>query len=205
MKKICSGLLICLLSTAIHAQTLIFEWAKSMGGSSTEISKCITVNTSDYIYITGSFNGTVDFDPGAATFNLISSGGEDVFVQKLDANGNFIWARSMGGMSNEIGRSITTDASGFVYITGYFEGTADFDPSIAIFNLTSNGVDDVFILKLDDLGNLIWAKSIGGVGSDRSFSITCDIISAAPHDNCLLVSVNVSPGSSMANTGFISS
>ncbi|MFC1731129.1 SBBP repeat-containing protein [candidate division KSB1 bacterium] len=199
MKKICSVLLICILSTATYAQTFNFEWAKSVGGSSTEISKCITVNTSGFIYTTGSFNGTVDFDPGAATFNLVSSGGEDVFVQKLDANGNFIWARSMGGTSNEIGRSITTDASGFIYIAGYFEGTADFDPSVAIFNLTSNGVDDVFILKLDDLGNLIWAKSIGGVSSDRSFSITCDIMGNIYATGRFINTVDFDPGTATFN------
>jgi len=76
----------------------------------------------------------------------------------LKTNGqtaDFQWAKSIGGTGVELGQSITTDASGNVYITGYYEGTVDFDPGSATFNLTSNGVADIFIQKLDALGNFI--------------------------------------------------
>ncbi|MCH8903140.1 MAG: hypothetical protein IIA45_04425, partial [Bacteroidetes bacterium] len=105
MKKIYSGLLISLLSTALHGQIVTFEWAKSMGGTSTDIGKSITTDVSGNVLTTGYYYGTVDFDPGAATFNLISNSAADIFIQKLDANGNFIWAKSMGGTSSDIGNS----------------------------------------------------------------------------------------------------
>ena len=79
---------------------------------------------------------------------MTSNGSSDVFIQKLGPNGNFIWAKSIGGASSDGGASSTIDGSGNVYTTGYFSDTADFDPGIATFNLTSNGGADIFIQKL---------------------------------------------------------
>ena len=172
MKKIYLGFLISLLSTATHAQDLNFEWAKSIGGIFDDVGYSITADTYGNVYLTGSYMDTVDFDPSAGIFNLTSNGGSDVFIQKLDASGNFIWAKSMGGTSYDYSHSITTDASGNVYVTGRFLDTVDFDPSAGIFNLTSNGNWDVFIQKLDISGNLIWAKSMGGIYNDQGQSIT---------------------------------
>jgi hypothetical protein len=55
------------------------------------------VDSAGNVYTTGYFQGTVDFDPGAGTVNLSSAGSDDIFVQKLDASGNLVWARGMGG------------------------------------------------------------------------------------------------------------
>ena len=151
-----------------------FIWAKSMGGTGIDIGKSITTDASGNVYTTGYFQNTVDFDPGAGTFNLTTNGGSDIFIQKLDANGTFIWAKSMGGAGEDYGYSITTDASGNVYTTGYFESLVDFDPGAGTFNLTINGGTDIFIQKLDESGTFIWAKSMGGAGYDFGQSITTD-------------------------------
>ena len=151
-----------------------FIWAKSMGGTSSDLGQSITIDASGDALITGYYADTVDFDPGAGSFNLISNGSNDVFVQRLDAGGNFNWAKSMGGTSSDIGQSITLDATGNVYLTGNFRDTADFDPGAGIFNLISNGVADVFIEKLDATGNFIWAKSLGGSLNDFVYSIATD-------------------------------
>ena len=176
MKRIYLGILLSLLSITIYAQMLNFDWARSIGGASMDAGNSIIIDGSGLIYVTGYFQGTVDFDPGTATFNLTSNGGEDVFIQKSDASGNLIWARSMGGPSNEVGKCIAADASGNSYVTGYYEGTADFDPGVATFNLTSNGGEDVFIQKLDASGNFIWAISIGGTSDENGRSITTDTL-----------------------------
>ena len=81
-----------------------------------------------------------------------------------------MWAKSFGGTSNDYGYAVTVDASGNVYTIGEFLGTADFDPGTGTNNLSSNGEPDVFVQKLNPLGNLLWAKSFGGTGSDFGYS-----------------------------------
>ncbi|HAD97589.1 MAG TPA: hypothetical protein DCG19_09290, partial [Cryomorphaceae bacterium] len=151
-----------------------FIWAKKLGGTGYDGSRSITTDAFGNVYTTGFFQGTVDFDPGTATFNLTSAGFSDAFISKLDTAGNFVWAKKWGGVENDQAFSITTDASGNVYTTGYFQGTVDFDPATATFNLTSAGKSDVFISKLDTAGNFVWAKKWGGVEDDQTFSITTD-------------------------------
>jgi hypothetical protein len=151
-----------------------FVWAKRMGGISSELGRSITSDISGNIYTTGSFEGTADFDPGVGVYNLTSAGSSDIFISKLDASGNFMWVKSIGGTDGDDGYSIATDASGNVYTTGTFWGTADFNPGVGLFNLTSAGISDIFISKLDASGNFMWAKSMGGSGWDQVNSITID-------------------------------
>ncbi len=162
-------------NTIVNAQSL--QWAKAISGIDSERSNSISTDEAGNVYITGSFTLTTDFDPDSSgTFNLTHSTGysADIFICKLDASGNFVWAKAMGGSSNDYGYSITTDAAGNVYTTGYFQGTADFDPGTGTFNLTSAGGYEVFISKLDASGNFVWAKAIGGTADDRGNSIATD-------------------------------
>ena len=123
------------------------------GGTSSDLSSSIAVDSSGNIYTTGYFQGTVDFDPGVGTTNLISTGDYDVFVSKLDSTGALLWAKSFGGTSADLSSSIAVDNSGNIYTTGYFQGTVDFDPGVGTTNLTSAGGDDVFVLKLSSSGD----------------------------------------------------
>jgi len=151
-----------------------FVWAKQMSGIGDGAGFSIAVGASGNVYTTGDFSGTVDFDPGAGVFNL-SSAGADIFVSKLDAAGNFAWAKQMGGISDNVGFSIAVDASENVYTTGYFSGTVDFDPGVCMFNLNSAGAGDIFVSKLDAAGNFAWAKQMGGSGGDLANSIAVDV------------------------------
>lgn len=166
------AILISLAATRVPAQT--FEWAKSFGGGDFDQGNSITVDAAGNVYTTGYFQDTVDFDPGAGSANLTSAGSGDAFVQKLDAAGNFLWAKAFGGSADDIVASITVDAVGNVYTTGYFQGTVDFDPGAGTDTLTSAGRGDVFVQKLDAAGNFLWAKALGGSGSDEGSSITVD-------------------------------
>lgn len=85
-----------------------------------------------------------------------------MFVSKLDASGSFVWAKNFGGAMFEEGFSIALDGFSNIHVTGLFEGTADFDPGSGVYNLTSVGSADMFILKLNASGNFLWAKGIGG-------------------------------------------
>ena len=146
----------------VHAANGNFVWAKSMGGASTDQGLDIAVDGSGSVYTTGAFQGTMDFDPGPGTFNLTSNGNEDVFVSKLDSNGDFVWAKTIGGAGTDQGLGIAVDGSGNVHTTGLFDGTMDFDPGPGAYNLIGSGVSDIFVSKLDSNGDFVWAKSMSG-------------------------------------------
>lgn len=118
-------------------------WAKSIEAGSTSIF----VDDSCNVYTTGNFSDTVDFDPNVGVYNLVGGNGDnDIFIQKLDSAGNFIWAKSMGGSGNDVGTSIVVDKLGNVYTTGYFELTVDFDPNAGIYNLPGGSVGDYAVM-----------------------------------------------------------
>lgn len=165
-------------SPTININAQAWRWAKSIGGESYDYGNAIAVHPTDgSVYTTGSFSEIVDFDPGVGVFNLTSVGLENMFISKLDSAGNFVWAKAIGGVSNVSGQSTALDpaGSGGVYTTGYFGGTADFDPGPGIFNLTATGGSDIFISKLDSSGNFVWAKAIGETNSSQvGYAIAID-------------------------------
>ena len=141
-----------------------FVWAGAMGGTTTNDSgDAIAVDTSGNVYTTGRFLGTADFNPGAGTSNLVSIGSDSIFVSKLDSDGVFVWAKAMGGFENDQGAGIALDGPDNVYTTGYFGGTADFDPGEGTANLNVS-VNKIFVSKLDSAGAFVWGKAMGGLG-----------------------------------------
>lgn len=197
MKKIYLLILLMATCSQLQAQTLV--WAKQFSGTGGEYGNCIVTDASGNVYTTGAFTGTVDFDPGAATFNLTSAGGLDIFVSKLDAAGNFVWAKQLGGTSDNSGISIAVDASGNVYTTGEFQGTADFDPGAGTFNLTSAGADDIFVSKLDAAGNFAWAVRFGSTGGEAGLAIALDASANVYTTGAFRLTVDFDPGAGTAN------
>ncbi|PLW93351.1 MAG: hypothetical protein C0592_06415 [Marinilabiliales bacterium] len=167
------GLTIC--TTTSKAQIPDFEWAKQMGGSSYDIGYSINTDADGNIYTTGRFSGTVDFDPGTGDSSLTSAGGTDIFVQKLDVNGDFVWVRQMSGTGNGTGYDITIDHNGNILLTGFFDGTIDFDPGAGTSNFTTVAYDDIFVEKLNSNGDFMWAKHMGSTSYDYGQSIATDI------------------------------
>ncbi len=153
-----------------------FVWAKAIGESGYDNGESITVDVTGSCYVTGYFQNTADFDPGAGTYSLTATGGDEIFIFKLDASGNFAWAKRIGNTGSDLGRSITSDASNNIYLTGFFTGTTDFDPDAGVFNLVPGAALDAFILKLNSSGNLVWAKCTNSGGSAcEGLSIQLDI------------------------------
>lgn len=158
----------------------LYEWTKSMGDFSSDAANAVAVDALGNVYSTGFFQGTVDFDPDTIGIHeLDSEGSYDIFVLKLDALGNFVWAKNMGGTEADSGHAISVDEDSNVYITGYFTNTADFDPDeVVTYTLFSEGEEDIFVSKLDASGNFIWAKHLGGPFNDKGNSIALDNLGA---------------------------
>ena len=140
-------------SMAAQAQNLF--WATQLGDAVNDL----VVDFSGNVYTTGYFAGTADFDPGVGTFNLTSAGNWDMFITKLDSSGNLIWAKKIGGSSFVSGISLSVDDDGNAYATGYFQGSADFDPGPGTFYLTSAGNEDVFISQIPPPKAVAWGSS----------------------------------------------
>lgn len=152
-----------------------FIWAKTIGGSGSDNGWSIALDNACNVYSTGRFQNTVDFDFGSGTNNLTAAGGDDMYLNKLDSAGNYIWAKRIGGVAgDEMGVSIALDDRNNILTTGYFHGTVDFNPGAGVNNLTTVAVQDVFISKLDSGGNYIWAKSFGGSSDDNGSAIATD-------------------------------
>jgi hypothetical protein len=109
----------------------------------------------------GYFTSRTDFDPGVDSFNLIPNRLRDAYISKLDASGNFVWAKSIGSTDDDEVNSLTMDASGNVYLIGEYYGTVDFDPGPGTYNLTSaTNKIEVFMSKLKASGDFEWATNI---------------------------------------------
>lgn len=137
-------------------------WVKGIGGTSNDYGTSITVDANNNVYVTGIYEETVNFNPGGVAQTLTSNGAQDIFVLKLDPNGNFVWAKGIGGEGYEETSGIQVSPNGDVYLAGYFSGAVDFDPSSAENILTPNGLVDSFFVKLSNNGELSWVKTIGG-------------------------------------------
>lgn len=108
-----------------NAQNFTTKSSFTTGNTGTDEIQDIATDAQGNIYITGSFTDSVDFNPGPGTFYLTTPAGNkpDAFIQKLDANGNFLWAKSFRGTFNDIerGERIVVDDTGNVYLLGQFQ------------------------------------------------------------------------------------
>ena len=166
------------LPTAKAQTDISLHWAKALNGWYVDAKSLIT-DTSGNTYVTGSFSSTADFDPGEGVAKLTSTGKIDIFLAKYDVNGNYVYAKGMGGTDMEWGTAIAVDNIGNVYITGLFEGAVDFDPNTRHGKLTSTGHFDMFLAIYDTNGKYVYAKSVGGTGYDKGVAIALDSIGNA--------------------------
>ena len=143
-----------------------FQWVNTYGGSTFDVGEDITVDSSGNSYITGYFEGTVDFGGG----NVTSAGAADIFILKLNSSGTFQWVNIFGGTSTDVGQGIAVDSSGNSYITGSFQGTVDFGSG----DITPSGFDDIFVLKVNPSGTFQWVSTFGGTSIDVGEDITVD-------------------------------
>ena len=179
-----------------------FLWAKHFGGTSYDTATSVSFDSAGNVIAIGTFHGTVDFDPGAGTAEMSSSGDVSTFVLKLDSLGNFVWIKKVNGTGTVLGNSIDIDSMDNVVIGGFLNGIADFDPGIGVVNYASTGDFDAFVLKVSRDGAYVWSKFLGGEGDDRAFSLALDHSDNAVVTGYFYDSVDFNPGA--GNTNLVS-
>jgi hypothetical protein len=137
----------------------------------------ICTDISGNAYLTGYFSGTLVFGNDTLP-KLPSSTGDNVFIVKYDSNGNVLWARNSEASYNDAGMSVATDIKKNVYVTGTFQGPTTKFGSIALTNHGGccGNPSDIFIVKYDSIGNVLWARSEGGLGFDAGYSVNTDLV-----------------------------
>jgi len=174
-----------------------FRWVRNMGGGDVDEAFGVAVDTLGHVYVTGQFRGTADFNPMGFGGTLTATGlFVDMFLVGYDTAGNYGWAINVGGSQEDAGFGVDVDDSGHVYVTGFFNGTADFDPLGTGNTLTAAGDNDAFLAKYDTGGICRWAKRMGGSsGNDLGFGVTVDGTGNVYATGVFLGSADFNPGS----------
>ena len=176
-----------------------YAWTKTFGGGAFDSGKSVTTDSSGNIFVTGYFDGTADFDPGAGTDNKTSAGTNDIFLTKINSDGSYGWTKTFGGTDNEVDKSVATDSSGNIFVTGSFSGTADFDPGAGTDNKTSVGANDIFLSKINSDGTYGWTKTFGGTSFDEGSSVVTDSSGNIFVTGCFEGTIDFDPGAGTDN------
>lgn len=156
-------------------------WAKQIGGDrgvsvlapyAEYIHPKIALDGNGYLYITGLFDYRMDLDPspsGSFFLPLLSPTSTVTrFLGKYTTDGNFVWAKRVGGADNLgcVFNNMKVDTAGNIYLAGHFWSTVDFDPGPGTYNLTSDNNYDIVFMKINSSGDFVWAKKVGSPGAD---------------------------------------
>lgn len=159
------------------------EWIKQFGGKSDEAVSDVTLDAAGNYYLTGYFMGSGDYaldaDPGPGVYPLSvpsNLANRDIFIIKLDPNGDFLWAKqisSPSGAGNDDATTIKVDSMGNILVAGSYV-YVDFDPGPGVQLYTATGNSDAYVLKLDNDGNFIWVKTFKGTSNKKVMDMELD-------------------------------
>lgn len=155
---------ICVIKYNPSGQVL---WVRAFGGNEGDIGLSIDCDAAGNSFITGYYSGTAHFE----TQDLTSAGSWDIFVLKLDTDGNKLWVYSEGGLSNDIGYGLAVMPDGRCFVTGWFGGTINFHDGSS---LISYGGSDILTYALEADGSLMWKHKAGDVGVEYGYKIDID-------------------------------
>ena len=142
-------------------------WVRQAGGTGGGSGNGITIAADGYVYVCGYFSGDTTF----GDLTLKNAGFSDMFVARYDPNGELDWVRQIGGTGDDVAVAIAVDAQGNAYITGGFEDEVRFSRTVT---LSSAGLVDSFVAKLDNTGRTVWAQRAGGPNTDIGYGIALD-------------------------------
>lgn len=160
--------LFCFFISYLAAQDYNWNWVKSCGDINIDEGRGIAIDNLNNIYITGSFRGVLTL----GEHTLVGSMDPNLFVAKLNATGDCIWAIKSEGSA--FGNALAVDNSANVFVTGSFFGANTFGSTV----LNSLGNSDIFVSKIGSNGNWIWTQRAGGTMYDNANAIALDSNSA---------------------------
>ncbi len=178
--------LIAFLATLLSLMTCVglpaqiapdWLWAVRAGSSRNDEGRSLAVDAAGNIYVTGNFGGNGD-SADFGSFTLTAGGSEDIFVAKLDTDGNWLWAVQSANSASVIGVSLALDQSGNIYVAGVFRESATFGAT----TIATDGNYEVFVAKLDASGNWMWATQT----QSQDDSPLCNDIAVDAQGNCYL-------------------
>lgn len=147
------------------------QWANVGGGDLLDQGNKVVTDAGGNSYVVGaiqtnSLHPTAKFD----NITLTGNGDYDWLIVKYNTSGQVVWAQNYGSASGDIADGVALDAAGNVYVTGFFNGTM----MVQGVTVTSQGLFDIFLAKLDANGTLLWLKTAGGTGSDQAHGVVVD-------------------------------
>ncbi len=149
-----------------------FIWVKqiTMWMSSTYVKGEVTTDNDGNVIVVGRFRDTVDFNPGAGVEERIAMGGRDVYILKLNGQGDFMWVKTIESNVSLAAYATAVDANDNIFLSGSFRVKADFDPGVGVNELDAAGNLDLFLLKLNSNGEFSWVKQFESKGVTSSTS-----------------------------------
>jgi hypothetical protein len=160
-------------------------WVRKISGkASWEKDRSIATDEYNNIYLTGYFKKTYNFDH----IQLSPKGEYDGYITKLNKDGDYIWAKALGGYANDAGYAITY-VNTKLFVTGFFSDTVNFGSG----EMISKGNEDIFVSCFDTSGSNLWSKSAGSVNDDRGYGIASD-------NNYVYITAQISGNATFNNT-----
>ena len=147
------------------------KWVRRFTGVGHASAARLATSPAGGVWLAGTFNGVIDFDPGEGVAPLTSAeGSADAFVAKLGADGGYRWAKRIGGVGIDAASDVVADPAGGCIVVGTFTGVADVDPDPdRVDPRLSAGAGDSFVVKMSAAAT--WARTFGGVGDDTASAV----------------------------------
>ena len=152
-------------------------WSAAVGGLEEDERPSVAVDRAGNIYLTGTFETTVDVKAVTGQATLVSRGQEDFFLVKLSGSGALLWAQSTGGPGSDRSADVVVDGRGDAHITGSFQASVDFNPGSEVTVLTSAGSDDVFVARYGSTGFFYAARAFSGPKEESGYGLARDAAS----------------------------
>lgn len=183
------SLIFTIFSGFLHAQ----QWGRNTESAFTNEANALVVDQNGNSYIAGYITGETAFEVGVV--QPYAPGNGDIYIAKYNSTGSLIWVKQFGGNNSDKAIDLAVDQSGFIYVTGQFFGSVNFDGTIV---QASGASKDIFLIKMNPSGDVIWAVAEGATGEENAYGIATD------NQNNVLLTGQYTGNSSIGGQNFVS-